>query len=237
MFFDTYQQTPLMNRIIQQLRLRFSFTGPELPSNSGVPDGDRQSLLGGITRVGYHGDSPREEGTVRQLSQGRVRDHAFAGYLGMFHQHMGTRNSNVGELDVAVIYQWRRNLWERESGYCNALRRGGGVPRIRGKVAGQKKLTDSIPPHLFSDISNQDSRSQRKRLNISQLHNKRLDTMFLPLDDQLGEYGTVSCSGSGTSDPPFGGTNVGSVDDEFVGGGVESGCRFETGDVGAVGEF
>ena len=61
--------------------------------------------------------------------------------------------------------------------------------------------------------------------------------MTLAVDNHLSEDGCVRGSAGSTTDPPLGSTQVGSVDDEFIGGMIEGSYGLEARNVRAMGQF
>ena len=63
-------------------------------------------------------------------------------------------------------------------------------------------------------------------LNVSELGDESLDTFSLAPDDHLRKHSSMGSSTGCSSDPPFGCSKVGCVNDEFVGIRVEGSRRF-----------
>ena len=98
----------------------------------------------------------------------------------------------------------------------------------------QVPVVNTVSTHLLSDVTNQDSGQGLESLGVSDRHNESLRAVPLSVDHELGKDGTVGGGRGGSSDPPLGGSEERSVDDELVGLLVESGSGQESGHVGTV---
>ena len=92
------EKSSLVDGVVENLRLEFLVADLELTSNGGVPNGDGESLLRDVRGVGHHGGSSLQKRSVGELSERRFLYSSVSSDLGVLHEHVRSRNSNVREL-------------------------------------------------------------------------------------------------------------------------------------------